>query len=288
MWLHTVWFEFFMTAFLITVTFFLLYKQIQSKWKHYSNCRINIQFIQKTQLSDLFLMWFSLCVVLITARIKLSFVTFLKVGKSNKQSPGLHCGRFCFHCPGALGAGRAGASPCPWQRRRAAQHGGSRLAGGPRRGEAIGWEVPSRRSECCRSRVAEPGEPLRDGGERDGYMGKRGAGTGESRAGKAVHCPHPPPVPLNGMLRSSAPSPALGRHWTIAWFPEALRNGGTIPYKGLLDSENGGGELQRATCYSRVDTDPSCSLDLRNPLLFSFFFFLYFLPYVNCCLRRCI
>lgn len=105
MWLHTVWFEFFMTAFLITVTFFLLYKQIQSKWKHYSNCRINIQFIQKTQLSDLFLMWFSLCVVLITARIKLSFVTFLKVGKSNKQSPGLHWARFCFHCPGALGTG---------------------------------------------------------------------------------------------------------------------------------------------------------------------------------------
>lgn len=158
---------------------FLLYKQIQSKWKHYSNSRINIQFIQKTQLSDLSLMWFSLCVVLITVRIKLSFVTFQKVGKSNKQSlDSLRAAAvFIAPGPGAAGAGRAGPGrgfPVPmatapggraaWELRhraarrlaigrRAKKRGGDWLRGpgrasvavaGPRRGRGRLWGTAGR------------------------------------------------------------------------------------------------------------------------------------------------
>lgn len=86
----------------------------------------------------------------------------------------------------------------PWQPG-TAQHGGSRLAGGPRRGDAIGRGAPSRRSERCRSRavarrrarrgVSGAGRgggaaeaPQATGGK--GAQGNARQGTGESYRGQ--------------------------------------------------------------------------------------------------------
>lgn len=105
---------------------FLLYNKIQSKWKHCSKRGLNIQFIQKTQLSRLVsdVERSSLCCFNYTARIKLSFVSFQKVGKSNKNLLNYTVGFRSFHSM------RAGGR---WVQRSDPSGGGWALLARPRR-----------------------------------------------------------------------------------------------------------------------------------------------------------
>lgn len=116
---------------------FLLYK-IWSKWKHQSKCGLNIQFIQQTQLSDLsFNVKGAALVGLITARTKFSFVTFQKVGKSNKNLLNYLQGFAAFltckqGTTTALPSEPAACAPCP------AWRGGSRAVSIPPYGATVG------------------------------------------------------------------------------------------------------------------------------------------------------
>lgn len=168
-----------MTAFLMAMM--LSYFITESQTKRCSKCRIDLRFVSRKPISDLFSTWkIQPLLFLITGRIKLSFVTFQKVGKSNKNL-------LNDIWPSCIRAGEPGrcsgrASSFPWQRRLASAVArvSSRL---PARRLAIGRRVVSsrRRGYAIGRLLGLRSRGLRSGG--GGWV--RGLSRESGRAGVA-------------------------------------------------------------------------------------------------------